>query len=58
LRGPAERFGVTPDRIGKEKGLLVRVKGDIIVRSPLLIINTAQIDEIATKTGNTLDRID
>jgi adenosylmethionine-8-amino-7-oxononanoate aminotransferase len=58
LRGTAERFGATPDITGKEKGLLERVAGDIIARSPTLNINTAQIDEIATKIGNILDRID
>jgi len=37
-----------------EKGLLVRVTGDIIALSPPLIISAAQIDEIAATLGSVL----
>jgi beta-alanine--pyruvate transaminase len=34
-----------------EKGVLIRVTGDIIALSPPLIISEAQIDEIADRLG-------
>jgi beta-alanine--pyruvate transaminase len=40
-----------------EKGLLIRVTGDIIALSPPLIISTAQIDELVTGLGEVLKTI-
>ncbi len=40
-----------------DEGLLVRVTGDIIALSPPLIIEETQIDFIAAKLGEVLDRI-
>ncbi|MBK3660399.1 aspartate aminotransferase family protein [Bradyrhizobium diazoefficiens] len=40
-----------------EKGLLIRTTGDTIALSPPLIVTTAQIDEIVTVLGNSLQTI-
>ena len=39
-----------------EKGLLIRVTGDIIALSPPLIVEEGQIDEIVSTLGDALDR--
>jgi beta-alanine--pyruvate transaminase len=41
-----------------EKGVLIRVTGDIIALSPPLIISTAQIDEIVGTIGDVLKTVD
>ncbi|MCW8952160.1 MAG: aspartate aminotransferase family protein, partial [Rhodospirillales bacterium] len=41
-----------------EAGLLIRVTGDIIALSPPLIIETAQMDEIAETLTSVLRSID
>lgn len=40
-----------------EKGLLIRTTSDTIALSPPLIVSTAQIDEIVTILGNSLQKI-
>ncbi len=39
-----------------EKGLLIRVTGDIIALSPPLIVEKTQIDEIVSMLGDALKR--
>ena len=40
-----------------DEGLLIRVTGDTIALSPPLIIETAQIDEIATRLARAIDEV-
>lgn len=54
--GPGKRgYDVLVDAFNN--GLLVRTAGDVVVLSPPLVIETAEIDEIVEKLGASIDRV-
>jgi len=52
---PVGRAGKVIDRIGHEHGLILRVIGDRIAFAPPFVITEAEIDEMLTGLGRTLD---
>jgi HSP20 family protein len=60
LRRFALPFDAEADKVEArfDKGVLIRVTGDIIALSPPLIIDKAQIDQIVETIRNVLDRLE
>lgn len=54
---PTQRIGAVVTECAKRHGLLVRVIGDRIALSPPLIITEAEIDELSSRLGRTLDEV-
>lgn len=54
---PARKVGATFDRMAYENGLVTRCMGDVLGFSPPLIINAADVDEIAGRLERTLKQL-
>ena len=52
---PAGRAGKVVDQFGRDNGLVLRVIGDRIAFAPPLVISEAEIDDMVTRLGRTLD---
>jgi 4-aminobutyrate--pyruvate transaminase len=52
---PAGNAGKVVDRVGRENGLVLRAIGDRIAFAPPFVISEAEIDDMVTRMGRTLD---